>query len=497
MKLLVSFLFFIMLFKASAFVFTLPADGCSEIEKKTTLNLSHAKSVSVSSEKPHKSALKSETSATFSDDFISDRNALEFDKKDHARAIKLARESDFQQSLKILGELHRSFPGDKSVQQDYVAVLSWAERDGEAVSVFDDMCLHHVESYVLEALGKSLRNEQKFEKAVEVYRAALLRFPGHFPFAAGLSYALAESERFKEADKQVERLMLQYPDEVRTLQVAANVERQKGDLMAALYLNQRILDIAPDDNNARRSRILILDKLGASHLALQYAIADSGLLSRKEWLALKSNNAAHHVRWGTMEQPSLQLRYEAADEALNLVQENLSAFDPSEPTDRRFILRARMDKIVALRHRLLMQEAVDEYEILVQEGAAVPDYVLKAAGDAHLYLKQPQKARDIYLQVLESRPEDFDSRLGLTYAYLELNDFQNAYAIIDATYENEPKFLHPGGSDKPVPNADRLYAEITAALARIHGNDPAEAQARLEKLHAAAPYNPDRALERG
>lgn len=407
------------------------------------------------------------------------------------RAIELARSGEVDEALTILAELHQLFPEDRLLHQDYLVVLGWAERDAEAVELAQGMDLSEAPDYVLEALGKSLRNAQHFEAAVDLYAQALQRFPEHFPFQAGSAFALAEAQRFAAARTRVALLLQKYPEDIEVLQIAAYVEKIAGDRLAALDYHQRILALAPEHVGARRERILLLDQLGATHLALSYADKEAQLLSREEWLLLHSNLAAHRVRWSALAPPSPQARFAEADRALEQIDVNLAALEPADPVAQPFLMQGRIDRIVALRNRVLMPQAVAQYEGLRAEGAFLPAYALKAAGDAYLYLQEPERARELYLQALQEMPRDFETRLALFYAHVEAEDFKKAYALADELRAEQPLWQYPGGVRQPAPNRERLDAETAAALARVFGDDYAAAQVRFEKLHAHAPGNPD------
>jgi biofilm PGA synthesis protein PgaA len=78
-----------------------------------------------------------------------------------------------------------------------------------------------------------------------------------------------------------------------------------------------------------------------------------------------------------------------------------------------------------------MAEARAEYEDLEQHGAIVPEFALAAAGDAYLYLREPEKARPLFARALERDPRNPETRLAMFYAYVELDDFASAYSQVD------------------------------------------------------------------
>ena len=142
--------------------------------------------------------------------------------------------------------------------------------------------------------------------------------------------------------------------------------------------------------------------------------------------------------------------------------------------------------MVALRDRVRMPEAAAEGEALSADGP-LPPYAEQAYADALLYLRRPREARAAYERVLAVTPKDIAARYGLFYAATELEDYTTAYATIDALVDDEPVWRTYKDDPTRYDNADRQYAEVTAAQARFYGNQLGEAWARITKIADAAP----------
>src|SRR5690606_8878553 len=82
------------------------------------------------------------------------------------------------------------------------------------------------------------------------------------------------------------------------------------------------------------------------------------------------------------------------------------------------------DRLVALRDRQRMRDAVALYESLTAAETPVPSYARVAAADAYLYLEQPEVARDLYLGALAEVGTEargiIDWKVALMYAYGEI-----------------------------------------------------------------------------
>lgn len=414
---------------------------------------------------------------------------------EHRHAIELARQGRMDEALRRLAVLRAARPENRWLAYDTLVVLGWAEKDGEAADLAGRIPLDEAPAYVLESVGKSLRNLGRYADAVELYAQALFRFPERMTLAVGQVYALVDGGRASEAATLVSNLRGTHPTSPEVLEAGLYLARRQGDLPAQLDWSQRLLDRVPAHETARQARLQALDGLGASHLAVDLAETATPQPDRATSSTLRANRAAHQVRWGIVEPPSEAERFAATDLALALLEENLAALDPA--AEAPLIRQSRLDRLVALRDRVRMAEAVSEYESLVAEDMEIPPFARQAAADAYLYQRRPEEARDLYLKVLETQPGNFTAQHALFFAYIELEDFDRALALVDRLAEREPIWIRPGGSRTPSPNRRGLDAAITATQARLFGDDLEEAQKRIEELRDMAPRNPDLVRQAG
>ncbi|CAN0505531.1 unnamed protein product, partial [Phaeothamnion confervicola] len=158
--------------------------------------------------------------------------------------------------------------------------------------------------------------------------------------------------------------------------------------------------------------------------------------------ALGSDRAAVTTRWGAAADPDAPGRFAATEVALaqnaELLQQAQVSGQAASPAQRRL----QFDRIVLLRNRVRMQEAVDLHDGLVREGVDVPAYAQAAAADALLHLRQPEKARDLYLQAQGRGGSEFSSQVGLFYAYSDAEQHAAAIAQIDKVVEATPQTIN-------------------------------------------------------
>src|SRR3546814_3556457 len=64
------------------------------------------------------------------------------------------------------------------------------------------------------------------------------------------------------------------------------------------------------------------------------------------------------------------------------------------------VQRLQIDRLQALAVRIRSLVVVSSYEALLVQGVQIPPYALRHVAASYLALKQPEKARDLYKQVL-------------------------------------------------------------------------------------------------
>lgn len=413
---------------------------------------------------------------------------------DLSQAVDLARQGQTQKALEIIEKLYADDPTNRAVSHDYLTILSWDEQDDQVAGVATRLSPQTAPDYAIEAAAQSARRRGDYLQAEYFYRAGLQRFPYDFDFPNGLVMTLADAGQAEAARELAHDFTQRHPEELSLLLARGYAEEADGDHFAALQTCNQILARDPDNLPARTRRILLLDRLGASHLAVELAGKDPDLLSPQEWQRILNNRNAFAVRWGSLPPETEATRFAQTDQSLSLLEQRLAEIDGTHSAARDIEFRTRLDRLVALRDRSRMQEVVQEYESLRQEGVVFPGYVLTAVADAYLYQQQPQRALAIQRQILARDPDNFEAQLSQFYTLAELDDFGSAYTLIDAMDQNRPHWLKPRRNDGQLlylPNPEKLTTAVAAGVARAYGDQYAEAESRLTTLHEQAPANLD------
>lgn len=120
------------------------------------------------------------------------------------------------------------------------------------------------------------------------------------------------------------------------------------------------------------------------------------------------------------------------------------------------VLRLRRDRVVALRQRGAMHEALAEFNALQAEGPQ-PVYVQLAAADALLTLRRPEEARSMYRAILAQDPTNAAAHGALVFAEVEAENIPAAQSLVaDRLRESGPNVAARRSQIMLLRFADRL-----------------------------------------
>jgi biofilm PGA synthesis protein PgaA len=309
---------------------------------------------------------------------------------------------------------------------------------------------------------------------------------------------LAKQSQFEQAEVLLNQL-LHWPyqsESLPLLHAHAELHKRKNNFVDEAATYHQILQLSPNDKVALRGRAFATLHMGAIHLATKYAEQNPEVFSYLEILDLQQASAGRSIKWGAVEEKAGigQQRFQSTDKALsrNDTVRTIHARDhkSNSPSGR----YTEFDRIVALRDRVRMKEAIAIYESLKQRRIGVPAYALAAVADAYLYQRQPELACDMYLQALalSKRDRDYPNRewqLKLFDAYVDANEFDAARELIDQLVDDIPPVLNKGLKGVEVDNEFYEKARINQAYARINADQYEEGQILLNKTLETAPFN--------
>lgn len=392
---------------------------------------------------------------------------------------------ELTQALTAARALRRLEPAEKQWLYDEICILTWLDRANEALALAPAVWLDAAPTRAMECLAKAAREGSDWDRAQVLYEAMLSRDPRHVEGRLGLAAVWLARHEPQRGFRVLAPLFAQAPNNPNVQLLAARLWEESGDRIQATGAYRRALDLSPDNPEARRGLALGLAAIGGPHQALETTPLQRADLAAAEYEALQLDAAATRIRWGELAPKKPAERYQETDTALAALDAIRGPLPESPNFDDAVVRRLVFDRMLALRNRVRMSEVLGLYDAARKAGVEVPNYALRAAGDAFLYLRLPSEAHACYQAVLARDPDDYNAKIGVFYAVVELDDFDAAFAIIDTLADAEPELGAAGDRENP----RKAAADVLAAMARAYAGDSAHAQTRLEAMLAAAPAN--------
>jgi biofilm PGA synthesis protein PgaA len=252
----------------------------------------------------------------------------------------------------------------------------------------------------------------------------------------------------------------------------------------ALQAIQSLLAREPGNRDALRLQVLTLDDMGASQRAWQLMQARPEEFPTYEREKIEDDRIAHRIRWGTAYASDDARRQDESRNALALLRQ-LQAQHPRQTTWE--ATRLRVDALSALNQLQRNQEVIDGYQALRDNGIDVPAYILPTVGDSMMALRRPEDAAQVLQTALQTNPDDVNSRILLSYAWIEQERFDLALPLLEKLAQEQPAWPRREGALRGYENWDKYSVDMTLAMARSFAQDNASAERALRALIAIGP----------
>lgn len=413
--------------------------------------------------------------------------------QDYDAAILAARSGQTAQALEKLLAWHQAYPRDMRIVYDLATVSDMAGRYSDALRYYPQIAQPEAPAYALKAIAHAARLAERARDAEAAYQLLLARMPDDIDAQVGLAYSWMAQGRIESAlDYVSRRLPKSAKDYSRAhvpllvAQAELHEKREQWLLAAAAY--REALRFDPGFRYALRGRAFALARAGLPYLARNLAAVQPDAFSEEEKYRLAHSAAARTIGFGEAQAAvdAGPRRFATIDRGLSENANVLHRFGAMPAT--------QFDRVVVLRDRLRMREAVTLYEALVAAKIDVPRYARFAAADAYLSLRQPESARDIYLNGLNdasvaASAEALDWQTALLYAYNEAEQHEVADALV-------ARMLRESARDKVQPGDEaaaqvKARVETMAALQDMYSDRLAGAEQRLAGMRMLAPFNSD------
>jgi biofilm PGA synthesis protein PgaA len=366
------------------------------------------------------------------------------------QAVAAARDGRLEEAISTLRALIAAGDTSPGTAYDLAVILSRAKRPQEATDLFERTDTPNVPEYVLLAMTRAYWDQRDYPQAENLARRGLASFP---------------------ANKDWIKLSGLIPGE--------EADRSSDPYTALRYYGGALRQL-PEDADLQKAVAGLLSRLGAP-----YAAASVG---GPRDIGLEAQQAGLMVRWGAQVRSiDPALRFAGTDAALARLDALIAEAVAAQPQDTGLITRLRRDRVVGLRDRERWAEAVAQADELRRGGDRLTPYVRQAEADALLALRRPGEARVAYQEVIEAQPQNQAAKIGRFFTEVEEEDFDAAFATVDAIAADQKQVTYTGDGSQPLPNPSWLGDEITAAVARNYAGIESQAWQRLYYLSEQAP----------
>ncbi|MBB1626955.1 poly-beta-1,6 N-acetyl-D-glucosamine export porin PgaA [Achromobacter sp. UMC71] len=414
---------------------------------------------------------------------------------DYDALIARARAGDYEPALAMLRQ--QGPDASRQAVYDHIVIAGWAGRPAEAVAAYETLpSTAALPADIQLAAARAYRDLRRWPEALTAFRAGQHRHPGQAAFTAGEIMTLADAGQTAAARDAGQAWIKREPRNADARLALSYVHVRLRQPYEALHQADQALAIAPGTPYVLREYIDALSRARMAGQALALARQHPDLYGAAELRRFEADAVAQQVRLASMPTRSEAERFVIADRALARYAELIPAWQALGEPAQADVVRARIDRLHALHARVRMAELVAEYEALQVQGVAVPRYALNDVASAYLYLRQPEKARDLYRQVAAGeawRQDDPEDRLstetGLYYALAEAEQFDQTAPVTDAVGSGYAPWLYYKGQATRNPNDLKLASAQTVASARLLADDTVAAQQQLEDMVANAPNN--------
>ncbi len=407
--------------------------------------------------------------------------------RQHEQAVQLARQGDYQNALHQLERLHAKKPADRGITGDLIVIAGWAGQYEQARNLYEKSAPDIFPEYVHYAMVNVYRNLHNPEKGLQLLDGLLKKHPDTFRWQVRRALLLIDMGRLDLAEQILQELAGRAVNSKDLSLASAYLHETRRDWLAALADYQNALSLAPKDRELLKKQVQALNQVHAPACALDLMKNTDGIIDNTEMAWLLTGRAAELLRWASDARKNFKETRLFSMQALALQLEALSLFDPGTAKEgqRRQIY---LDMLVTLRNLRQMENLQALYAALSQEGS-MPDYTRQALADSLLATHDPGQAGILYKELVAKNPKNYQASLGLFYAYVENEDFDEAFQLIDSMVRHEPRYITFWDSPHKYPSEQYLSLRVTALQARFYADQLEDAWAGIARMIEQAPAN--------
>ena len=408
-----------------------------------------------------------------------------------------ARNGDAEPALRMLRHEVGINPQHRRAVSDLIVIAGRAGYAQEVTAQYEALpATGSLPADALVSVARAYRDQQMWSPALSVYRKGAASYPRDDRFTVGETMVLADSGLTVQAVALGRQQVARTPANVDARLALSYAYTQGGQPFAALAESDSAYALAPQRAYVARAYVFALQGAGLPQAALRIAGTRPDLLDPAQMRRLQGDAAAEGVRMAALPSRNEQERLEVARRALAVLDRQIAAWEPLGEAARGDVVRAQIDRLHVLYVLSRMPEVIAAYEVLRDEQVPVPRYALNDVAGAYLYVRQPERAAEIYRSVgdaPQAAMDDAADRLvnetGLYYAQSESDRQADAAETIGVAQGGYAPWLYYKGQEARMPND--LYLDVLqlSAQSRLAAGDTPAAQAAYHDMVEQAPYN--------
>jgi biofilm PGA synthesis protein PgaA len=406
-------------------------------------------------------------------------------------ALVAAREGHFDDSFSTFRGLIKDFPEDVGIKADYIVVLTWAQKNQEALDFAKSIDINAAPTYCINALARAARDSGNYAQALTLYEQVKLREPNNLDPVLGMILTHIDTGEFDEANSDLSLLRQKYPNNIEVYRALSYLGQQTKQPVIVIDANTHILGLNNNDKAAARTLIIAAREAGATTQAMMLVEKYPEAVDKNEIDKINNDAAAMYIAWGLYGVKEPANRFIDTDKALEKLDEachcDWKTLDLHLDRNQNLVF----DRIVALRNRYRMQEAINQYTQLVQAKITPPSYVLNAVGDAYLYKRMPEDALKAYDASIAKDSINIETKFSKFYSLVEIERFDDASSLIDSISKDVPSYRSRTKNPVVRANEAKLAIDSKAAYLLAYGDDLAGAETKFQALNNIGPMNHD------
>lgn len=293
---------------------------------------------------------------------------------------------------------------------------------------------------------------------------------------------LTDLNRSPEAIELLEPLLAQCPKDAELWRIRGYAAHAHRDWLDSLRAYGRSLQLEPANAEARAAMGEALGVLGSPH--------GQSLWVDTQPLDLQAAIAGRDVRWGGQVWPrEAARRHDDTDRGLGRLDVVVERARQGLPATADVLTRAQMDRALALSQRQRPVETLAQIDELRQRGVGLPLWLQSIEGSALLRLRRPEEAARVWDAVLKAEPLHDDARVGRIYAAVEMEDWGDAFARVDAlvaSADSPARQLEAATFAAQLRSWADLQGQAWDAISPLADQVPANAGMRLTRANIAA-----------